>query len=455
MIEACLRSKIISKFLKNYKEKKWNAIIPSLLEISIVYLSNSINKIYYSEKDLSDIIKKLLSNADKNHEFRKKYKFDIGVCFLGKRNSHRNFSKKAKNINELNVYTNYNIDNKIIHYYNRSSEVTPVKRLINISETEGSLQSNKFKKFIQLDKIIKNNNINNNKIMNSKINNKINYNTIDICKNYIDAKIYLSNNNSLFFEKNNNEKEYIKVNKIQKMKKENKCKINQEDLDLNSKNTYTKKLKNEISNKIYKINQNSRIKLLNDIRQEDIFITDFNKSTDKEKSNKITSSNNIFYNKQNNNSINKSSTSMINYPSKKNNSLSKKRKIKIKNICNHINMKKISMKEIRDKQFSNIKKNIINENFSNKNISKDIINDKLRNDSIENIDDINFNSNDRNNNGNITKNKRKAKIFKDNIRNNIINYNSFNSDIYSKHRTFLNDPYFFIKATNKKTIIIK
>ena len=52
MIEACLKSKIISKFLKNYKEKKWNTIIPSLLEIAILYLSNSINKIYYSENYL-------------------------------------------------------------------------------------------------------------------------------------------------------------------------------------------------------------------------------------------------------------------------------------------------------------------------------------------------------------------------------------------------------------------
>ena len=455
MIEACLKSKIINKFLKNYKEKKWNTIIPSLLEIAILYLSNSINKIYYSENDLSDIIKKLLSNANKIHKFRKKYKFDIDDCFFGKRNSHRSFSKKAKNINELNVYTNYNIDNKIIHYYNKSSEVTPVKRLINSSETEGSLQSNKFQKFIQLDRIIKNNtNINNNKIKNSKINNKINYNTIDICNTYIDDKIYLSNNNSLLFENNNNEKEYIKVNKIKKMKKENKSKINYEDLDLNSNITYSKKLKNEISNKINKINKISRIKLLNDIRQEDILLTDFNRSIDKEKNNKIISSNNILYNNQNNYSTKKSINSTINRSSKKNNSLSITKKIKIENICNHINMKKITMKEIRNKQFSNFKKNIINDNFSNRHMSKEIINDKLRNDSIENIDDINFISNDKNNNCNNI-NKRKTKNIKDNKKNNIINYNSFNSDIYSKHKTFINDPYFFIKATNKKTCIIK
>ena len=139
MIEACLKSKIINKFLNNYNEKKWNTIIPSLLEIAILYLSNSINKTFYSEKDLSDIIKKLFSNSNKINKFRNKYKFEIYDCFLGRRNSHRSFSKKAKNINELNVYTNYKIYNKIIHYYNRSSEATPVKRLINYNETEGSL----------------------------------------------------------------------------------------------------------------------------------------------------------------------------------------------------------------------------------------------------------------------------------------------------------------------------
>ncbi len=59
MIEACLKSKTITKFLKNYKEKKWISIIPSLLEIAILNLYNTFKKTYYSENDLSSIIKKL------------------------------------------------------------------------------------------------------------------------------------------------------------------------------------------------------------------------------------------------------------------------------------------------------------------------------------------------------------------------------------------------------------
>ena len=39
--------------MKNYKEKKWISIIPSLLEIAILNLYNTFKKTYYSENDLS------------------------------------------------------------------------------------------------------------------------------------------------------------------------------------------------------------------------------------------------------------------------------------------------------------------------------------------------------------------------------------------------------------------
>ena len=48
-------------------------------------------------------------------------------------------------------------------------------------------------------------------------------------------------------------------------------------------------------------------------RQEDIILTDFNKSIDKEKDKKSINSHNYLYNKQNNYSTKKSYNSIINY----------------------------------------------------------------------------------------------------------------------------------------------
>ena len=132
LLESCLRRKTIYQFLRSYKQKKWNNIIPSLLEIAILNLNNQFKQNYYSEKDLAFIIKKLHSNNKINESYydispNLRNTFTSYESFNNERN--RSFSKKAKNINELNIYTNYNFDNKVIHYYNRNSKATPIKRL--------------------------------------------------------------------------------------------------------------------------------------------------------------------------------------------------------------------------------------------------------------------------------------------------------------------------------------
>ena len=443
MIEACLKSKIISKFLNNYKEKKLISIIPSLLEIAILNLYNAFKKTYFSENDLASIIKNL-SNPKKLNKLRNDYHFDIYDLIYKRRYSHQNLEKKAKNINELNVYTNKNIDNKLIHYYNKSSDATPIKRLINYSDTEGSLQSNKFKAFWKFDKIL------NSSKSNNKNNNAINYNIIDINKTQKNERKYLSTHNSILLDSNSNiiEKEYIKVNKAHKTKKLKKNKISVEDLKIN--NTFTENIK-EIRNKLDKINKNSRIQLLNNFKQEDIFLN--NKFTDNEKDKKNKNSNFYLFKMQKVSSSKTNPNSSIKYNSiGKDNSINDSKKLKIRNLYNKINMKKITMKEIRSKQFSNLKRNIINNNnntFQNSN-QKLIITD----DNFDNIDDINFDSNIRSEYNN-SKNKRIIKSMKGNKKGTIINYNSFNKEIFSKNRTFINDPYFLIKLTNKKTSIIK
>ena len=192
--------------------------------------------------------------------------------------------------------------------------------------------------------------------------------------------------------------------------------------------------------------------MLNNFKQEDIFLK--NKLTDDENIKKHKKTNYNLFQKQNISSdkINKYST--IKYHSISNDfSINETKKIKIKNIYNKINMKKITMKEIRNKQLSNLNRNKINNNntFQNININPALI---IKDESFKNFDDINFDSNIKTEYNN-SKIEKKIKSIKGNSKSKIINYNSFNKDIYSKNRTFINDPYFLIKPINKKEIIIK
>ena len=446
MIEACLKNKIISKFLKNYKEKKWISIIPSLLEIAILNLYNNFKKTYFSEKDLSSIIKNL-SNPNKLNKLRNNCHLDILDFLYKRRYSHQNSVRNSKNINELNVYTSKNKDDKLIHYTNKSSHVTPIKRLINYCETEENLESSKFKAFKKFNKILNTNKINNKNI------NAINYNTIDINDTNRNEGTYLSYNSSIFLDNNSNryEKEYIKVNKAQKTKKLKKNKVSVEDIKMKKiNNTYMdNNIKEDIRNKIDKINKNSRVQLLNNFKQEDIHLNKKFSDNEKEKNNKTS-----FYHfpkqKVSANKLNSSST--IKYRSiGKDSSINDSKKIMIRNIYNKINLKKITIKEIRNKQFTNLKKDIKDNNEAFQNINPQLI---INDEKFKNISDINFDSNIKSEYNN-SKNKRKFKVLKENKKNNIINYNSFNSDYFTTNRTFINDPYFLINPIKKKSSIIR
>lgn len=459
MIESCLKRKIVFKFLKKYKQKKWNSIIPSLLEIAILNLYNSFKRAFFSEEDLSEIIQNLKTKKNNyEHNLCKEQKFnieddlDLDICdfSIKKRNSHSIFSKKAKNINELNIYTNYNIDNKTIHYYNKSSEISPIKRLINYSETEGSNQSNRFKKFRKLDKVLQGDNAKNKKNNNTSKNALINYNTIDISNTYRGKKTFFSNNNSIFLENTNNDKEYIKVNKIEKFQKLRSNKNSIE--DINNSNKYLKENITEIKDKKDVIIKNSRTERLNNLNSENLCLTNFNKRKMNEQKDKNYKNINDFINKMPKHFYNKTANNSINHihTQKDSEFNSAIRNRIIKNIYNKINIKKITMREIKKKQFSNIKKNILKDENDSKSKNK-LINDDIKCDNIENIDDININSN-------LTSDTKKSKR-KNNFElnkkktNNIINYNSFNNDKNSKNKTFINDPYFFIKNNfNRKNL---
>ena len=454
MIEACLKRKIVFKFLKEYKQKKWNSIIPSLLEIGILYLHNTYKILFYSEDDLSKIIEKLKFknttipvNQSKILQFRNDCKFDIFDGFFGKRNA-QSYYKKAKNINELNVYTNYNFDNKIFRYYNTSGEVTPIKKILNTSDLEESFDYDKFQKLSNLDRntIDEKDIIKTQKHYNKQKNISINYNSIDINAIKSNRSCLSNNNNSIIFD-NKNGKEYIKVNKVQKIKK-TKNRANIEDINYN--NTYS----NNISSRLdEKIDKNSRIEKINNLKQKNQLLKDYNqKYTTKERSRKINYINNFFMNKQKNLTCQPSFNSFnLSYQNDRDiNLFPRINKIKILN--NKVNMKKISTREIRENQFSKAKKNMINDE-NEENNKNNLISDNLRKINLENIEDINLNSIIRNTT-NISKSKKKFYLFPESQKGKIINYNSFNNNIKSINKTFINDPNFFIKETNKKRNVL-
>ena len=447
MIEACLKRKIVFKFLKEYKQKKWNSIIPSLLEIGILYLYNTFKKSFFFEEDLLEIIENMKSKMinsmiipfDKT-QLRNNYQLDKKNLSLNNRNSHRSFSKKSKNINELNIFTSDTLNNRLINFYNKTSRVTPKNKLIKKVETEENLIPNKFKKFWKLDKTMNNQNNNINKINNKNVTNvqSINYNTIDINNTYRSNKTFLSYNNSILLN-NSTEIEYIKVNKAEKMKR-----LKTDQMTINNSNnnkTYIKDMNNDIISKIDGINKNLRIQKINNFKQEDLLLNDYNKSnTKRQLEKKCLYTNNFFLNKQKYYSSNKS-----NLPySKNNNDLNSMLKSKkLKNLYNKFNLKKITNKDIRNKQFLKLQKTEIKNNY-----------DDIESDNIENINDININNTIRNTT-NISIDVSKYNLINLNEKNNTINYNSLKSEKSFKNKTFINDPNFFVKVRKNKRKVFK
>lgn len=239
MLEICLKHKIIYDFLKNYKEEKWNIIIPSLLEIAILKLYSSFEKYFFSEKDLLLINKKLKSSQKyptinsisngtlkiiKNNysldrdtdigQFRKYLELNN---LQNQSNSNRSFSKKAININELNIYNNRN---KSI-CFNETNSLSSFNMLMNYKKTKSDK-----KNIIRITRLNKDNYYNKNNLDENDYNIKVNSNYKAI-NNYVTNSIYFNKMNYLnnnFGKKNISKKEVIK-NKF----------------NLNENNNYTQK----------------------------------------------------------------------------------------------------------------------------------------------------------------------------------------------------------------------
>ena len=499
MIEICLKNKIIFNFLENYKQKKWINIIPSLLEIAVLNLYTSFKRYVFSEEELSLIIENLKTKynppslLEKNFNQKKiinknkkeildinipKFRKNMKLYFLQnhlneRKHSYRSYSKKAKNINELNIYSTY--ENKKKRHYNKSTEVTPMKGLINYNETDISFVENRYNNLFYLNQFDKSHHKNNIKNLNIYSNKIVDYNTIDhsenINKTYQNLfNIYKTNrqnmNYSISVEKKNHNKKYIKVNKNRSnniiiennnyndigyiMKKDNRnsgvsgessFKTNK---ILNHKifNYYDKKIKNNF-NLFTNINQSQIVN--QDRIKKNLNFNNANYYQDK----KLSKNNNNIISRTSNNSF------FHNSPNKKYSGLTKLQKNKNSIINNSQINKKIT--DFKKVQLSNIKKNfkeinlrnIFNKQRKTENVSnKELINNI--NNTIVNIKDINASY--FKNNKNIF-NEGQYTMTKDNKRKKIINYNSFNNNKNMKKAIFLNDPKLFINSSRTKKLL--
>ena len=270
----------------------------------------------------------------------------------------------------------------------------------------------------------------------------INYNTIDL--GYVSQtseKCFSNfnfNNNLLYNYKMNTE--YIKVNKAKKRKKIKERFISDDDLDNN--NTYCKNVDTKLNNTIEKINKSTKIKLINSFIKDKSFFANYKKN----KINKESTQQNVFnINALNNQLCNKfkknvDKTNNNTDSIKLNNKFDFINKTKnIKNIANKINMKKIKLSDIRNQQINKMKKNRIIDKNEIKALNMTDLD-------FNNIDDIDFrikkDTSKKPKNmktGNLTSTKK-----------NTINYNFCNSDIRSKFKMFINDPYFLVKISKNK-----
>ena len=482
-MEICLKNKIIYDFLHNYKKKKWTNIIRSLLEIAIINLYTSFKRNNFSEEDLSIIIetlklkyyrpKLLISNnmkSKKQMNINKNETIDIDILkfrnnlrsnlqdYLNEtKHSYRSYSKKAKNINELNIY-NIN-ENKTFHY-SKERQVTPIKRLINYNETEVSQRDNEYKNILNTRHIKSNfNSI-------DKNNRILDYYTIENSDPFNNTYQTISNTHqksNYSFSIDFNNPNYIKVNK-----NNSKIKINENrNKNIIEKGYLIKKENNDYEkNDNEKISRNNKIKknkivnnnLINNVYKK--YKTNFNLFTYYNQNpipKKDKTKNSINLSKANNY---KEKRKLSNLPNNINYSLfqssPKERNTEFKVFTklqqykngivnsNQTSVKRKNLKEKKSMQFSNIKKNIKGitlRNFLNKerkieSNSNIVINDDINNIN-SNINDINYS---RYNNNLYEKGQS---IITAHNRKKVINYNSFIKYKNEKKGVFLNDPLVF------------
>ena len=181
MLENCLRHKIIRDFLKHYTENRWKDLIPSLIEIGILNLQQSFNKIFFTNEELRKILRHLqISQIEKDKEKNrekekdnKEYLIEQNINkdneknFDIKNNTNRNeFERNDKNMlfksqSKTNEIQNTNINgggynNDYIYNINNTNNYSQRMQIVDIKSFNQD-KNDKFKSYYEAMIEVKNN----------------------------------------------------------------------------------------------------------------------------------------------------------------------------------------------------------------------------------------------------------------------------------------------------------
>ena len=293
MIENCLRHKIIRDFLKHYTENRWKDLIPSLIEIGILNLQKSFNKIIFTNDELKKFSRHLqISQIEKDKE-------------RSKENFKENKDNKEKDIEKNNDIKN---DSK----EKEEEKVDRNKLIKSQSKTKETPKNVNGEKMYNV-----NNNIQRMKMIDIVQNNPEKQEKMKSCTEaIIEMKNNIKNNYQYF--KNNISIDF--KNKLTKQKGEYYKKINIEKNRINSKKhidkisyaiSYDKDLRPaSISKKIN--NTQNNINIRNDKAEYDNTNNKFNKKYSSEKKSNNNSKSKKYKNKEKYMNINLNNLNRIN-----------------------------------------------------------------------------------------------------------------------------------------------
>ena len=268
MIENCLRHKIIRDFLSHYTENRWKDLIPSLIEIGILNLQKSFNKILFTNEEIKKVLRHLqISQIEKDKEKSRKRKKENEDIFKDKEIDKKLNKGIKEMINDIENKENIDIrsiskekenkkEKKIVENHLKINDIFK-PNITGANINNNSLNVN-FKKMKIID-IITNDNYDKVKSRNDIIKN---------LKNNINNNYHCSKNNIIFDSKNKLTKQnfdyYKKINIEPKNKNIIKKQIDKisyaisYDKDLNPE-IISKKINksNTSNNTIYNINTKS------------------------------------------------------------------------------------------------------------------------------------------------------------------------------------------------------
>ena len=271
MIENCLRHKIIRDFLRHYTENRWKELIPSLIQIGILNLQKSFNKIFFTSEEIKKVLRHLqISQIEKDKEKNKeKERESKELKDINKEINSKLDKDNNDNIEILN-YSKEKENDKDNKYSKYQSKLSEISKSSAVGENENNIANvdNNLQKMKVIDITTKNNQ---DKI--KSCNEVINEMKINIKNNYH----YFKNNISIDFKNKLTRQKYEHYKKINIEQKNNKAKKQIDKVSYAI--SYDKDLRPESISK--KINKNNNINNINARTDFDIYSSNIDYSSEK------------------------------------------------------------------------------------------------------------------------------------------------------------------------------